>query len=234
LTAFCSGYGLLTGCSPSLLSPRGLLHFPPFQASLVYSQATVAACRSYPPRRYCLQLPASSEMHPRMSSTCCFHVDCLLMRADDPPPHPKGCHNPEEALAVVQSPAERCRRRGGCLGTWGPMLLRGLASWQARRLAASRNSIANGTSGRRRGGVAGRWRGTLCPAWPALHCAGRPKVPSPMAHPFHAHCPLALGWTAFCTRQRMVPVRIPLSGIPPPSRRRTFSPSTTPPTTGMS
>jgi hypothetical protein len=115
-------------------------------------------------------------------------------------------------------------------GTGDPMLLRGLVSWQAlswqaRRLAASRN-IAHGTSGRKGGR---RW--SLARDMVSQH--GQHALPSPLAHSVHAHCRLALRWTAFCTRQMMMPVRLPSPEIPQPSRRRTLSPLTMPPS-GMS
>lgn len=113
----------------SSLSSLGFPH--PFRPPVTAPQLTCSwsdvPLLSTTSRRPAAAPTASSEMHPQTVSTCCFHVDCPLMPAEmSPPPFPPSplprdvCPNPEEALTVVQSPAERCGRRGGCPENRGP------------------------------------------------------------------------------------------------------------------
>lgn len=75
----------------SSLSSLGFPH--PFRPPVTAPQLTCSwsdvPVLSTTSRRPAAAPTASSEMHPQTVSTCCFHVDCPLMRAEmSPPPFP--------------------------------------------------------------------------------------------------------------------------------------------------
>lgn len=169
----------------AMASSLSSLGFPlPFRPPVTAPQLTCSwsdvPFPSTTSRRPAAAPTASSEMHLQTVSTCCFHVDCPLMRAEmSPPPFP-----PPQGRLSQSRRGPHCRS----------ISCRALRA--ERRMPREPGTPCCSEAWRRSKHAALPRRGTRSPmarlGGHGQHCAQQgPKVPSPMGHgPFHAHCPL--------------------------------------------